>query len=177
MSAHDAHIDERDLRDVTALADGTLRGRRREAVEARVRARPELAALLAEQETAVDALRAIDVAAPARLRVALAGAGTSRHPRRQRGRALAIGLAGAAAAAAAVVVLVLPSGTPWRAERRAGRRPWRQARHGGRARARRRASRGTCGAPSRVSRSPTGARGSVGAPWQPASTACTGAAP
>jgi hypothetical protein len=105
-------IAERDLRNVAALADGSLRGRRREAVEARVRARPELAALLAEQEAAVCALRGIDVEAPATLRSALAGSVAARHARRPSGRALAIGLAGAAAAVAAVVVLALPAGTP-----------------------------------------------------------------
>jgi hypothetical protein len=102
-------IEERDLREIAALADGSLSGRRRDAMEARVRARPELAALLAEQETVVAALRAVEVAAPGRLRAALAQ--SQDVPRRSRRPVLGFGLA-AAAAAAVAIVLVLPSGTP-----------------------------------------------------------------
>jgi hypothetical protein len=102
--------DERTLRELTQLADGTLSGDRRTALEERIRSSPELAAALERQRTAVTALRGLDVPAPAGLRERIEA--QRRRPSgtiRLRRFALAGGLAAAAAAAALVAVLVLPT--------------------------------------------------------------------
>jgi hypothetical protein len=104
-------LDERTLRELTQLADGTLSGVRRTALEERIRSSPELAAALERQRTAVAAIRGLDVAAPAGLRGRIEAqrkrpGGTIRLRR----FAVAGGLAAVAAAAALVAVLVLPAG-------------------------------------------------------------------
>ena len=60
----------RETAELAALADGSLAPERREALEARIAASPELAQRLAEQERAVALARsvAVDVEAPAALR-------------------------------------------------------------------------------------------------------------
>lgn len=124
-----------DLRDVLELADGSIDPRRRAEVEARVVASPALSAALAQQRTAVHAIQAVAVPAPASLRARIeaereraadsTGAARGRRawsPSRSserrpgwwpRGRAFT--LAGGVAVAAAVALalaLVLPGGTP-----------------------------------------------------------------
>ena len=110
-SAHD-ELDERTLRQLAQLADGTLSGSRRDALEARVASSPELRVALERQRSAVAALRGADVPAPAGLRQRIE-AEHSRPSVPVRRRRLAIGgaLAGAAAAVALVLALVAPSGS------------------------------------------------------------------
>jgi hypothetical protein len=104
---------DEDLRDLVALADGSLPEERRAEVEARVEASPELRAALEEQRQAVDAVRAAasSVYAPSSLRMRLDEQQRAVAPaaRRRRFGALS-GLLAAAAAAALVVALVLPGG-------------------------------------------------------------------
>jgi hypothetical protein len=105
-------LDERTRRELTQLADGTLSGAKRTALEERIRTSPELAAALERQRTAVAALRAIDLPAPSGLH-ARVEAERERPSGRVRRRRLSFagGLAAAAAAAALVAVLVLPTGS------------------------------------------------------------------
>ena len=96
--------------ELAALADGTLRGRRRAELEEEVGRSPELQALLAEQERAVALLRGIDTRAPASLRAKVGGAGArvGRAREAKRGRFHLGHAAGVAVAlAVAVVALVL----------------------------------------------------------------------
>jgi anti-sigma-K factor RskA len=94
----------RELAELAALADGSLPPERRSALEARVAASPELAALFAEQERAVTLARsaAEQVEAPASLRAEIE---RRRHARRSNPPRFA--LAGAVAVAALAVVLVV----------------------------------------------------------------------
>jgi anti-sigma factor RsiW len=114
MNGDPAHneLDERTLRQLAQLADGSLSGARREALEARLASSSELRAALARQRSAVAALRGADVQAPARLRQRIE-AERSRPSAPVRRRRLAIGgaLAGAAAAVALTLALVAPSGS------------------------------------------------------------------
>jgi anti-sigma factor RsiW len=115
LNGHHSHngIDERTERDLAALADGSLSGRRRETIEARLAESPELAAALERQRASVAALSALrgELAAPARLRTRIeAERSRPSAPVRRRRLAFAGGLAGAAAAAALAAVLILPSG-------------------------------------------------------------------
>ena len=98
---------ERELRELAALADGSLRPERRAAVEARVAASPRLQAMLAEQRKALSAIRARDETAPPSLRAAVAGLPRRARPPARRLR-LAAGLTGAALALALILVLALP---------------------------------------------------------------------
>jgi hypothetical protein len=105
-------LSERDQRDLVALADGTIDGRKRDALEARIAESPELQTALERQRAALTALRSLDeLAVPAGLRAQLS-AERSTPSRQVRRRRFAIGgvLAGAAAAVALTAVLVLPSG-------------------------------------------------------------------
>jgi hypothetical protein len=103
---------ETDLHDVAALADGSLDLSRREEVEARIAANPELTAELARQrrsiELVVQAQRTVQ--APPALRQRVAAERARRRPLVSFGRwGLAAGVAGIAAAVLALF-LVLPSG-------------------------------------------------------------------
>jgi len=106
---------EQELRDLAALADGSLPPGRREAVEARVAGSPRLQALLAEQRRARGAILAASDAAPASLRASLDAERARRaRPGRRRRVRVAAGLAAATACALALVI-VLPgseSGAP-----------------------------------------------------------------
>src|SRR4051812_20441744 len=96
---------ERDLAELTALADGTAKGRTRRRIEQRVAASPELQAALERQRKAVSALAVTrEVFAPAGLRARVGAERRERAPamRRQRFR-LAGGVAMAGAAAALIV--------------------------------------------------------------------------
>jgi hypothetical protein len=94
---------ERDLADVTALADGSLPERRRSEVERRVADSPELSTMLERQRRALYAVRTAAVPAPPSLR---ARVGALAAPRLG-----ALGVA-TAAAAALFVLLILPGGGP-----------------------------------------------------------------
>jgi hypothetical protein len=95
------------LAELTALADGTLRGRRRARLLAEVGNSPELAERYDKQRRAVAALRSVDERAPAWLRARV------EPERRRRRRPFSLPLAGGLAAGAAfavVLALVLPGG-------------------------------------------------------------------
>ncbi len=107
-------LNERELADLAALADGSLAPERRAEVEARVEADPELRALVEEQRRAVDLVRtaAADARAPLALRERIEAARERLAPRARRRRGLMGGLAAALAVAALALVLALPGGTP-----------------------------------------------------------------
>jgi hypothetical protein len=93
--------------ELTALADGTLRGRRRARLLAEVGSSPELAERFEKQRRAVAALRSVDERAPAWLRARV------EPERKRRRRPLSLPLAGGLAAGAAfalILALVLPGG-------------------------------------------------------------------
>src|SRR3954447_12324815 len=93
---------ERDLADVTGLADGSLRSARRAEVERRVASSPELMAVLERQRRALEAVRGAAAPAPPSLR----GSVGARPAPSRRGLGPVLALGGAAAAA--VVAIVLP---------------------------------------------------------------------
>ena len=104
---------DRELAELTALADGTIAPERRAAVEARVAADPELADRLAEQQRAVALARsaAAEVEAPSSLR---ARVGSQQQPARRaprRRRLLVIGVAVPVVLALAVGLRMAGSGT------------------------------------------------------------------
>ncbi len=102
--------DDDRLAELTALADGTLQGRRRAQLLAEIGRSPELAERFEKQRRAVAALRSVDERAPAWLRARLEP--ESRRRRRRRlsfSMPLAGGLA-AGAAFAILLVLLLPGG-------------------------------------------------------------------
>ena len=105
-------LDEKTLRSLAQLADGSLEGRARAELEARVAASPTLRAALERQRTGTAALRGLDVAAPAGLRQRIE-AERSRPSAPVRRRRLVFGgaLAGVAAVIALAIVLVAPSGS------------------------------------------------------------------
>jgi hypothetical protein len=102
-------LDDREIVELAALADGSLPPDRRAALEARVAASPELAGLLAEQERAISFARsaAVEVDAPASLRARIPATKSAR--RRLRPRQLVLAGAVAAAVVAVGVGLVLGS--------------------------------------------------------------------
>jgi hypothetical protein len=113
MEPHTSHeLSERDRRDLAALADGLLTGRRRAALEARVARDPALAAALARQRIVASATRdrAATVSAPSSLRERVDAAQRTRASSRPR-RALVPAVA-ALAVAVLAAVLVLPGGAP-----------------------------------------------------------------
>jgi hypothetical protein len=110
-------LNERELADLVALADGSLSldPARQAAVQAWVDADPRLRALLDEQRRAVGLVRgaAAEARAPLSLRERIAGDRRRLAPRARRRRlGLLGGLAGALAATALALVLTLPGGTP-----------------------------------------------------------------
>jgi anti-sigma factor RsiW len=116
MSAHAdmPEVTPDELRDLSALADGTLDSERRPDVESRIAGSPELSALYARERRVVELLhqaRATD-RAPASLRARIeAGRPTRRRAARRRVSYVG-GLATALAAAALAIVLALPGGAP-----------------------------------------------------------------
>src|SRR5262245_874496 len=114
MSDMISQLSDRDLAELCALADGTLPAERRQAVEARVEASPELPALVERQRRAVAASRMLaDEPVPASLHDAVTGGRRrERGARRSRPRRFVPGLAlaGALAAVAVVVGIVLTGG-------------------------------------------------------------------
>jgi hypothetical protein len=105
-----AQPDERTLADLTALADGTLRGRRRAGLLAEIGRDPELAARYEKQRRAVSVLRSVDERAPGWLRARLE---PEQARRRRRRISFSMPLAGGLAAGAAFAILlalILPGG-------------------------------------------------------------------
>ena len=108
-------LNERELADLGALADGSLDSAREAEVQARVDADPRLRALLDEQRRAVGLVRATaaDARAPLALRERVEADRQRLAPRAKRRRlGLLGGLAGALAAVALALVLTLPGGAP-----------------------------------------------------------------
>jgi hypothetical protein len=97
--------------ELTALADGSLSGRRRRRLEERLDSEPQLRDELERQRLAVAAIRSTDLAAPASLRERIeVERERARAPARRRRLALGGALAGAAAAAVLALLLILPDG-------------------------------------------------------------------
>ena len=108
-----AGLSDRELAELAALADGSLPDKRRAGAQARVDASPEVAALVADQRRALEAVRSAAPSAPERLRLRVERERRRRAPvARRRGAALAAGRTAAAALASLIVVLVLPGGSP-----------------------------------------------------------------
>jgi anti-sigma factor RsiW len=105
---------DRELAELSALADGTLDPSRRAEVEARIAASPALSAAYERERRLLVALaqaRSND-RAPAGLRARVEAARPSRRTVARRRIVYGGGLAGALAAIALALVLLLPSGTP-----------------------------------------------------------------
>src|SRR5918997_5861797 len=101
--------DNDQLAELTALADGTLRGRRRARLLAELSSSPELAERYEKQRRAVTALRSVDERAPAWLRARV----EPERRRRRRRISFSVPLAGGLAAGAAFAILLallLPGG-------------------------------------------------------------------
>jgi len=101
-------LSSEEMAELCALADGTLPSERRDEVEARVVASPELQEVVERQRRAVLAVRALAEEVPGSLQAAV-GARAGRRPRRLVPR---LAVAGAAAVAAAVVAAVVLTGGP-----------------------------------------------------------------
>jgi len=103
-----------ELAELSALADGTLDPARREAVQARIAASPELTVLFDRERRVVQALHEARATerAPARLRTRIEDARPSRAAAARRRFAFAGGVAVALAAVVLALVLALPSGAP-----------------------------------------------------------------
>jgi hypothetical protein len=106
------HPSSTQLTELSALADGSLDPRRREAVEHRVADSPHLRNLLERERLAVEVLhQAATERAPDALRASIGVQRAARTARSRRRPAYAA-LAGALAAAVAALALLLPGGTP-----------------------------------------------------------------
>lgn len=103
---------DREMAELAALADGSLASERREALEARIAASPELADRLAEQERAVALAQsaAVEVEAPAALRARIEARRRGQRGWVPRGVVLA-GAAVAAVLAVGIGVATLDSGS------------------------------------------------------------------
>jgi hypothetical protein len=111
----DTPLSDSERADLAALADDSLPADRRTAIEARLRAQPELRALVDEQRRARNAVRAaaLEVAASVARRARVDADRRAGAPRRRR-RKLALGgaVAAVAAAVALALVLTLPGDVP-----------------------------------------------------------------
>ena len=101
----DGHLSDAECAELAAFADGSLPAGRRAQVADRVARSPELAALVGEQRAALDAVRGVDVVAPAGLHARL-----RTEPSRQAPRSRPVLLTGAVALAVLLVVLLVPGG-------------------------------------------------------------------
>jgi anti-sigma factor RsiW len=106
-------LNEQEIADLVALADGTLPAERAPAVEARVAASPQLQSFLERQQRAVAATRMLgSEPVPDSLRRAVEARGRTRERRRPMGLAPRFALAGALVAAIVVVAAVVLNGGP-----------------------------------------------------------------
>ncbi len=113
MSPENGHSqpDERTLRQLAQLADGSLEGWNRAELEAAVAASPTLRRALDSQRAAVQALRGLDLKASPALRQRIdAVSERSARPARRRRLAIPAAVGGAFAAAALAFVLLMPGG-------------------------------------------------------------------
>lgn len=108
-------LSEREMAELSALADGTLPAERRAEVEARIAASPELLELVERQRQAVAATQALSrEEPPASLVEAVEALRSRRKARRSRGGGFVprFALAGGLAAVAAVVAAIVLTGGP-----------------------------------------------------------------
>jgi hypothetical protein len=107
-------LSDRELADLSALADGTIDPARRPEVEARIAASPELSALYERERKVVEMLHQIATTdrAPARLRARIEAQRPKPAALARRRFGYAGALVGALAAAALALALILPGGTP-----------------------------------------------------------------
>jgi anti-sigma factor RsiW len=113
-AADESQLDAAQLADLSALADGSLDPARRDEVQARIAASPELSALYERERRAVEILhhaRATD-RAPLALKQRIEAQRPSARQRARRRLGWAGALATGLAALALALVLILPSGTP-----------------------------------------------------------------
>lgn len=99
-------------RELAALADGSLAGRRRQRVEALVADSSELQAVVQEQRDALTAINRASVPAPSGLRARVARADPVAAPRRGRRFVPALASAGVIAAVVAIVLATIGSSAP-----------------------------------------------------------------
>jgi anti-sigma factor RsiW len=111
MSDAVSRLSDREIAELSALADGTLPAERRAEVEARITASPELSELLERQQRAVAATQALSDDAPPASLVESVEALRSRRSRAPR-RVPRLAFAGGLAAVAAVVAAIVLSGGP-----------------------------------------------------------------
>ena len=109
MSDPGSQLSERELAELTALADGTLPADRRPEVEARVAASPELRELLARQRQSLALTEALEDEPSASLQTAVRGS-ARRTKTRRRSLAPRLAALGVAVAAVAVAAVVLTGG-------------------------------------------------------------------
>jgi ferric-dicitrate binding protein FerR (iron transport regulator) len=107
-------INAKELRDLSALADGTLAPERRDEVSARIAASPELTALYERERHVVEMVQDANatVRAPAALRARIEAQRPKRSVAARRRVGYGGALATALAAAVLALVLALPGGTP-----------------------------------------------------------------
>jgi anti-sigma factor RsiW len=105
---------ERELADLSALADGSLDPARRADVEAHIAASPELSGLLEREQRVVEMTHEAnsETRAPAALRARIEAERPRASVRARRRTVYVGGLAGALAAVVLALVLILPAGTP-----------------------------------------------------------------
>jgi hypothetical protein len=103
-------------RELAALADGSLAGRRRARVEALVAGSPTLQAVVREQREVLDAIDRAGLPAPSGLRRRVARADPATSPRPGRRFAPALASAGVIAAVVAIVIVTIGSGAPTAAQ-------------------------------------------------------------
>ena len=113
MSDTVSSLNEREIAELTALADGSLPAERRAEVEARIAASPELLELVERQRQAVAATNALSGEAPPASLLETVEALRSRRAGRSRAHFVPrLALAGGFAAVVAVVAAVVLSGGP-----------------------------------------------------------------
>ena len=114
MAGSSSHSSQISTREISSLADGTLDPARREAVEAQIKASPELSELYERERRVVELVheaRATD-RAPDQLRARIERMRPSERTRARRRLQLGGGLAAALAAGATALILALPAGAP-----------------------------------------------------------------